>query len=181
MRLVFLYGPPGVGKLTVARELVALTGFKLFHNHLTVDAVAAVFPRGTPSFGRLVSHFRREVFAAAAQDGIDLVFTYVYAHPNDEPDVRAMIDPVDAHGGSVLFVRLVCAPEVLLSRVGAESRGGFGKVNDSGTLQGLLDQHDLLSPVPFAPSLRLDTTDLPPAEAATQIVAHYGLPAPEAP
>ncbi len=37
MQLVYLYGPPGVGKLTVARELVALTGFKLFHNHLAVN------------------------------------------------------------------------------------------------------------------------------------------------
>jgi tRNA uridine 5-carbamoylmethylation protein Kti12 len=27
MRLVFLYGPPAVGKLTVAKELSTLTGF----------------------------------------------------------------------------------------------------------------------------------------------------------
>ena len=39
MKLVILYGPPGVGKLTVGRELAARTGFKLFHNHLTVDLV----------------------------------------------------------------------------------------------------------------------------------------------
>ncbi len=43
MRLVFIYGPPGVGKLTVARELAALTGFKLFHNHLTVVCTAVAF------------------------------------------------------------------------------------------------------------------------------------------
>jgi tRNA uridine 5-carbamoylmethylation protein Kti12 len=32
MKLIFLYGPPAVGKLTVAQELVTLTGYKLFHN-----------------------------------------------------------------------------------------------------------------------------------------------------
>jgi len=42
MKLVFIYGPPASGKLTVARELATLTGYRLFHNHLIVDAVAAV-------------------------------------------------------------------------------------------------------------------------------------------
>jgi len=42
MELLFIYGPAAVGKLTVARELAKLTGFRLFHNHLTVDAVMAL-------------------------------------------------------------------------------------------------------------------------------------------
>ena len=32
MKLVFIYGQAGVGKLTVGRELADLTGIALFHN-----------------------------------------------------------------------------------------------------------------------------------------------------
>lgn len=49
MRLVFIHGPAASGKLTVAKELAALTGYPLFHNHLIVDALLAVFPFGSPS------------------------------------------------------------------------------------------------------------------------------------
>jgi hypothetical protein len=43
MRLVFIYGLPATGKLTVARELAAMTVFRLFHNHLAVDLLLLVF------------------------------------------------------------------------------------------------------------------------------------------
>lgn len=176
MRLVFLYGPPGAGKLTVARELVALTGFKLFHNHLTNDLVASVFPRGVPEFGRLVHRFRREMFAAAARAGVDLVFTYVYAHPDDEEDVRSMVAPIRESGGTVLFVRLTCAPDVLLTRVANESRTVYGKISDPTMLAGLMDRYNLFGAVPFGESLTIDTTQTQPLDAARRIVAHYSLP-----
>ena len=35
-RLVFLYGPPAVGKLTVARAIAAREPFKILHNRLTL-------------------------------------------------------------------------------------------------------------------------------------------------
>ena len=50
MKLVLIHGAPAVGKLSVARELAKLTGFRLFHNHLTVDLVSAVFPFGSQPF-----------------------------------------------------------------------------------------------------------------------------------
>lgn len=37
MKLMFIYGPPAAGKLTVAKALCAHTGFKLFHNHLALQ------------------------------------------------------------------------------------------------------------------------------------------------
>jgi hypothetical protein len=177
MRLVFLYGPPGVGKLTVAREVVRLTGFKLFHNHLTVDLVGAVFPRSSPRFGPLITRFRREMFGEAAREGVDLVFTYVYVHPDDEPDVRGLIEPVLALGGTVHFVQLTCARDVLLGRVAEESRRAFGKLADPAVVDHMLDTRDFFAAVPFAASLRIDTTALSPADAAARIAAHYGLPA----
>ena len=42
MKLVVIYGAPGVGKLTTAKALAELTGFRLFHNHLSFDLVSAV-------------------------------------------------------------------------------------------------------------------------------------------
>jgi cytidylate kinase len=64
MNLILLYGPPAVGKLTIAKEIARLTGFKVFHNQLTVNLAAAIFPRGTPAY----RHWEpQSTFEAASQ------------------------------------------------------------------------------------------------------------------
>ncbi len=86
MKLIFLYGPPAVGKLTVALALSPLTGYKVFHNHLTIDLVSSVFEWGTPLFWNFVNRYRLELIEAAAKSNVPgLIFTFVYAF-------RAMID-----------------------------------------------------------------------------------------
>ena len=47
MKLVFIYGPPAAGKLTIARKVAEKAGLALYHNHMIVDAVGAVFPFGS--------------------------------------------------------------------------------------------------------------------------------------
>jgi hypothetical protein len=37
MELIFIYDPAAVGKLTIGHELANLTGFRLFHNHFTLE------------------------------------------------------------------------------------------------------------------------------------------------
>lgn len=76
MKLLFLYGPAVSGKLTIARELATLTGFALFHNHLVVDAVAAVFPFGSEQFVKLREQFWLAMFHEAAKAGHSLIFTF---------------------------------------------------------------------------------------------------------
>lgn len=68
MKLIILYGPPGVGKLTVAKELAKLTGYKVFHNHLTIEPLAALFEWGSAPYNRLIHKFRSELLEAAARE-----------------------------------------------------------------------------------------------------------------
>jgi hypothetical protein len=72
---VFLYGPAGVGKLTVGKCLQAETGFRLFHNHVVVDALLAVFPFGSDPFNRLREQLL-SVFEEAAAADISIIFTF---------------------------------------------------------------------------------------------------------
>ncbi len=175
MKLVFLYGPPAVGKLTVARELVGRTGFKLFDNHVSINAVLPYFEFGTPPFGRIVGNLRKMIFEAAAKAGLDLVFTLVYAHPGDTLEVADLVALVELNGGEVCFVRLYCAEAELKNRVAAEARAARHKVASVDVLEDLLERHDLFAEIPGRESLSLDTT-LPPEQVAERIIEHYHLP-----
>ena len=175
MRLVVLYGPPGVGKLTVGGELPTLTGFKLFHNHLTVNLVTAVFPPGSEAWNRLARRIRLDVFDEVAREGVDLVLTRAQrtADQDEVERVRMMIEPVRVAGGAVLFVQLACDRDELLTRVQNDAGRAQSKLIDP---QVLVDLFDLDATLPFEPHLRIDTTCVPPVEAAARIARHFGLP-----
>lgn len=174
--VVYLYGPPAVGKLTVATALHLQTGHRLFHNHLTVDPIKAVFDFASPPFTEVVHRLRLDVFETAARHGIDLIFTNnsVWGVPNGRAlfvgfaeDARRR---VEAAGGRVEFVQLVAPREVLEARVGAQSRRDRKKLVDIGRLRRLLQS---LETDPLHPDdLVVDTSALEPDDAAALIAAH---------
>jgi len=57
VRLVVIFGPPAVGKMTVGRALTAQSRFRLFHNHAVLEPLLEVFDYGTPPFMRLVGEW----------------------------------------------------------------------------------------------------------------------------
>lgn len=175
MRMVFVYGAPAVGKQTVAEELAALTGFKSFPNHLTVNPLVALFERNSPPYSRLLRELRVRMLEEAAEAGIDLIFTWVYPRDTDDA-ARAYLGAVESRGGRVHLVRLVCDRTVNLQRVGNESRRAGDKLTDAARLDELLDGRYEPRQIPFGESLTIDTTELPPRAAAERIAAHYGLP-----
>ena len=93
----------------MARELAHLTGYKHFHNHLTVDLVGSLFDFGSEQAERLSTKFRLEMFQEAALANLPgVVFTLVYARGDDDAFVQQTIDAVEPHGGTVHFVLLTC-------------------------------------------------------------------------
>ena len=171
---VFLYGPPAVGKATIGRLLADRTGFALAQNHSLIDAITPVFGFGTDGFVELVARFRAQLFETAARDGLDVVVTYCYA-PEDEPEMRGYVDSIRKQGGRVLFAQLAASDASLRARVIEPSRRAHGKLVDVASLDEVLARWDFSQPVPFEPSLRLDTDALTPAEAAESIIREYGL------
>lgn len=172
-RLLFLYGPPAVGKLTVANAIAERSEFRVLHNHLTLDPVAQVLPFGTPTFWEVVRRFRLDLLESAAREGVDLVFTYVFA-PGDEPHVERVADVYERAGGSVLFVRLMAPREELMRRVVGADRRRHDKINDEETLLGVLTQYDVFTAIPGREGLELDLVALSADDAAERVLAHLG-------
>ncbi len=175
MKLVFIYGPPACGKLTVATELAKLTGFRLFHNHVSIQFVQSLFEFGTRPFWRLIDKYRAEMIEEAAKEGVDTIFTFVYGKTTDDPFVRRIIRKVNSHGGKVCFVRLRCDRDELERRVGSKARKSLGKIATKRLLNNVFKRFDLDSEVPFQRSLTVDTGTQSPRKAAKTIAEHYGL------
>ena len=47
MKLLIIYGPPAVGKLTTAKKLSEITGYCAFHSHLAIDLVSSITPESS--------------------------------------------------------------------------------------------------------------------------------------
>jgi len=85
MKFVMIFGPEAVGKMTVGHELEKITGFKLFHNHMTIDLVSNFFDYGTDSGKKLVRLFREEIFKEVASSDLPgLIFTYIWYFDSKE-------------------------------------------------------------------------------------------------
>jgi len=173
MKLIFIYGAPAVGKLTVANELAAQTGFKVFHNHLSIDCIEPIFPFGTKSFWKLIDLIRVETIAEAARVGQNLIHTFCYAKGSDDEYVAQITKTVESNDGEVCFVLLTCEKGELEKRVLEESRKRVNKANNLEILHEILNKYDLFSPVPERESLCIDNTSLSPSDTARRIVKHF--------
>lgn len=173
MNLVFLYGPLSVGKLAVARALSSDTGYPLFHNHLSLDCVLPLFDYQSPSLNKLVRQIRGLVLEEAAEQRLNLITTFVYAHPQDVGYVREYLDPYEIRGGRVCLVQLTCEKQVLFQRVSMESRVQARKLASAEILRGYLQQYELFTAIPGYESLTIDNTNLPPEGVASRIREHF--------
>ena len=172
MKLLFIYGRPAVGKLTVARAIAARTGGRLFHNHHTVNLALAVFDFGTPAFIELRERIWMEVFRRALAERLPLlIFTFNPENTVPQRFIDELFSEIAAGGGEVIPVELTAAESDIESRLGNESRRLDGKVLDAGAYRQLRAEGAFDSPVIPHPALTIDTGVYSAATAAEQIAA----------
>ncbi len=170
MRLIFIYGLPATGKLTVARELSRVTGYPVFHNHLVVDLLWSLFEFGSKPFVELREEIWLSVFRQAAENQLPgLIFTFA-----PETTVRAGFIPGAARvladaGSSVDFVKLTCPVDELKLRIPDASRQQYKKLSSVEVFDQLHGDgvFDAIS-MP-EPRVSIDTSTCSPARAALEI------------
>jgi len=182
MKLIFIYGPPAVGKTTVGGKLAELTGYRFFFNHLTVPAAKAIFPDAenlneVPGYRLLLQQLRIDAITAAADADIDTIFTVAYSGVIDDSFVDQIVDTVTSRNGRVHFVQLTASRDILMERVTSQSRKDLrlGKMTSPDHLRQVLDARDMFMSVKYPGVLRLNTSELEPDIAAKQITEHCKL------
>ena len=171
MKLIFIYGLPATGKLTVARELASLTGYKLFHNHLVVDTLLSVFAFGTKPFVELREAIWLSVFREACAAGLNgLIFTFAPERTVTPQFIPAVCSLLQRWGGEVGFVELVCPSAEIKARMLNDSRLQSGKLSSVKTFEQLLADGAFDTPQMPRPDITLDTSLILPVEAAHRIV-----------
>ncbi|WP_416150102.1 shikimate kinase [Salipaludibacillus sp. HK11] len=185
MRIVLLYGPQAVGKMTVGQELTKVTDLKLFHNHVTIDLLEPFFGF-EPEMWRLSDLFREEIFHSFSRsDNYGMIFTFVWAfdQKDDWDFVEKLCSTFSSQGAEIYFVELEASLEERLKRNKTPNRleQKPTKRNIKQSEQNLLstmDRHRLNSDdgeIEQENYLRINNTELSPEEVARLIKSRFEL------
>lgn len=177
MNLIYIYGPPGVGKFTVGAELHKLLGYPLIHNHLTVELARALWSFGSSEFVALNYRLRLLLIEEAGTFALPgMIMTHAYKQPQDDWYVRSLLQLASALSIRLCFVRLTCTINTLFERITAEDRTAFSKIHDVDTLTQKLDRYNYFSSMPDCETLVIDNSVLSPPDVAKSIIGYFQFP-----
>lgn len=177
MHLVFLYGAPATGKYTVGRELAALTGYELFHNHVVVDAVLQRHAFGTPEFvAERDAGWRAHLTRAVEGRSSGLISTFNPENTVPQAFIDWLFHDLGARAGVTLHsVKLQASEARIAERLGSAQRHQFRKLTDVRLYAQLRADGAFDRPTIPRTDLRIDTGQVTAPDAARRIVDHFRL------
>lgn len=121
MKLMFMIGDSAVGKMTVGQELIKMTDFSLFYNHMMIEPVLEIFG----SFkSNTIERLRQVIFEEYAKsDGYGLIFTTQMNF--DDPEEWEYLNKIInlfPENTEVYYVELIAEQKVRLERNKTENR-----------------------------------------------------------
>lgn len=183
MKLVFLIGDTAVGKMTVGRELMKITGLRLFHNHMTIEPVLEIFGRFD---GKTIAEMREVIFRNfAASENEGMIFTYLMAFDQTSDwdyleHVKSIFTP---YGTTFYYAELVAPQQVRLERNATENRLKHkpSKRDIAASNRRLIMDDQAYrcvsrdGEVPFEQYIKIDNAEKSPEEVAVLIKETFGL------
>ena len=123
MKLVFLFGNCAVGKMTAGQALCDITRLKLFHNHMTIEPVIALFGDYKP---RAVARLRDVIFRRSSPPPINTAWCLPICGPLISRRIWDYVEHVKQifapYGTEFYYVELVAPQEIRLQRNVSENR-----------------------------------------------------------
>ncbi|APC49869.1 shikimate kinase [Virgibacillus halodenitrificans] len=185
MKLVLIFGPQAVGKMTVGQELAKLTNLKLMHNHMTIDLLEPLFGF-SPELWKLSNTFREEIFRSFAktdQDGIIFTFVWAFNKQEDWENVEHVCTIFREKNAEIYFVELEAKLDIRLKRNKTANRLEHKptKRNINQSEQNLLNSSETLrlnsreGELKRDNYVRIDNNKLSAVEVAERIKEHFEL------
>ena len=184
MVLILIIGSGAVGKMTVGQELMKITDFRLFHNHMMIEPVLEIFGKFD---GDAVSRLRDVVFEEFMKTNYQgMIFTYMWAFDmrEDWDYVKSVAEKFEKTGGTVDYVELVADRAVRLERNRSENRlKNKASKRDIAASEGRMlreeTKYRIVSnegEIPFENYIKIDNTNLEPDVVARMIKERFNLP-----
>jgi predicted acetyltransferase len=184
MNLIVLIGSGAVGKMTVGQELMKITDYRLFHNHMMIEPVIKIFGKFD---GKVIEKLRGDIFDAFMETPYPgMIYTYMWAFDlqSDWDYIKNVTDKFEKTGGTVYYVELVADRAVRLERNKTENR-----LNNKESKRDLAVSEDRMlreetkyrvvsneGEIRFKNYIRIDNTNLEPDVVANIIKERFNLP-----
>lgn len=177
-RYIYINGYPGIGKLTIAKELEKLVpNSKVYHNHLFIDPIAPLVDRHSPHYQDMRTSFRRHILNTIATSEATQQFTWIFTDSRSSSPIgitgaQDYKNAADLRGVPFIPIVLHCQIQENMRRILSEGRGtGNTKLTDLAVLKTIRLEEDIYTfGGPY--ELELDVTDITASEAAKKIYEH---------
>lgn len=183
MKLINIFGPGSVGKMTVGQELTKITNLKLFHNHMTIELVFQIFDSFHVDAIIRLRDVIFEEFVKTDLEGIIFTFMFGFDHVEDWELIYKYHNLFESHQAEVYYIELEASQEERLNRNSTPNRLEHkkSKRDIEASNQRLINEdskHRLNSrenEIPFKNYLRINNEHLSASEVAQKIKQHFNL------
>jgi len=170
VKFVMIYGPSGVGKESIARELAKRNGWHLFPQHLAFDIACAVVGFGNNGFEKYQRKICLDAFRALVERNVSgIVFTFCYVYPASNYFIEGLFELLNELEIEADFVRLSCSFDEHIRRVTSENRKNTNKIQTKEYLENYLSRFNFSVDIAGVETYHLDNTELNIQESAIEI------------